>query len=100
MRVLKEKLLRFAAPKLYERMIEAFSIYHIHPYDVHATVKEKENGLEVSLKLTSDLSQSLKHEFSSEQVNRPNEKVTLFFKEAADQLKSMLIADYYKMMKL
>jgi hypothetical protein len=100
MKLLEEKLLRYATPALYTKMVEIFSTYHIHPYDVQASVCKNENGFNVSLKFSADLSQSVSHQFSMEQVKHPEEEVTRFFHEAAEKCKSLLIADYYKMMKL
>jgi hypothetical protein len=42
---LDEKLLRFAAPALYQQMADIFSSYHIHPYDIHGTVIKKKMDL-------------------------------------------------------
>jgi hypothetical protein len=100
MRVLEERLLRYAAPVLYNKMVETFSSYHIHPYDVQATVCKNENGFDVSLKFSADLFQSVSHKFTIEQVAHPDEDVSRFFQESAEKCKSLLIADYYKMMKL
>ena len=99
MRLLEEKLLRFIAPGFYSKMVDTFSAYHIHPYDVHATAIKREDGLEVSLTFSSDFSQSVTKHFTNEQAIHPDEEVIQFFQEAADQCKSILIANYYKMMK-
>jgi hypothetical protein len=45
---LEEKVLRFAAPALFKQMAETFSSYHIHLYDIHATVKKYETGYDVT----------------------------------------------------
>ncbi|WP_026584383.1 hypothetical protein [Bacillus sp. J33] len=100
MKLLEERLLRYAAPVLYDRMIETFSSYHIHPYDVSATALKNENGYDVSLRFSTDFSQTFTHYFRFKQVKEPDEEVTRFFEEAAEKCKSSLIADYYKMMKL
>ncbi|WP_430540015.1 hypothetical protein [Neobacillus drentensis] len=97
--MLKERLLRFAVPALYNRMIEIFAAYHIHPHDVQATVLKNENGYEILVRFTSDFSQLVTKQFSFEQGEVPDEEVTRFFEEAAESCKSFLIADYYKMMK-
>lgn len=97
--LLEEKLLRYAAPELYTKMVEIFSTYHLHPYDVHATSLKVENGYEVSLKFSTNFSQTITQHFTFNQVAEPDEEVTHFFERAADQCKSLLIADYYKMIK-
>jgi hypothetical protein len=99
MKLLEEKLMRFAAPALYEKMVEAFEDLHIHPYEIHATVIKNENGMDVCLRFSADYSQSITNHFDNEQVMQPDEEVNLFFQNAANQCKALLIADYYKMMK-
>ncbi|HYK74599.1 MAG TPA: hypothetical protein VEV44_16010 [Pseudoneobacillus sp.] len=97
---LEEKLLRFAAPAIYQKMIEVFSDYNIHSYDVHGTVMKKVDGIVVKLRFSAHFFEEASTHFSCEQVSNPNEEVTHFFKEIADKCKSQLIADYYKMIKL
>lgn len=100
MKLLEEKLLRYAAPALYNRMEEIFSAYHIHPYDVQATILKNEDGLNVTLMFSTDFSQALTKLFSFAQASLPDEEANQFFTEAAEKCKSSLIADYYKLMKL
>ena len=100
MLMVEEKLLRFAAPALYQRMVETFSTYHIHPYDVQATIFKKEDGFDVILRFSNDFSQSVTTFLHNEQAELPDEVVTRFFEEAADKCKSTLIANYFKMIKL
>lgn len=100
MRLLEERLLRYGTPALYDKMVETFSNFHIHPYDVQSTVSKVEDKFEVSLKFSADFSQSVSRQFTIEQVEHPDEEVTSFFQESAEKCKSILIADYYKMMKV
>ncbi|MDF2856833.1 MAG: hypothetical protein K0Q87_2684 [Neobacillus sp.] len=97
---LEEKLLRFAAPTLYKKMCETFSTFNIHPYDVQGTVLKKENGFDLTLRFSANFSQSETTHISLEQAANPDEAVLRFFEEAAEKCKSMLISDYYKMIKL
>jgi UDP-3-O-acyl-N-acetylglucosamine deacetylase len=97
---LEEKLLRFAAPALYQKMVDIFSDLNIHSYDVHGTAMKKEHGLEVTLRFSANYIQEITTYFSMEQVQKPDEEVEKFFKETAEKCKSQLIADYYKMIKL
>jgi hypothetical protein len=94
-----ERLLRFGAPELYNKMVETFSAYHLHPHDVHATLVKSENGLAVTLNFTADFSQSLSANFSLEQAADPDEAVSRFFEGVAERCKGLLIADYYRMLK-
>lgn len=98
--MVEERLLRFAVPALYQRMVETFSTYHIHPHDVQATIFKNEDGFDVTLRFSNDFSQSVTTYLKNEQAAYPDEDVTRFFEEAADKCKSTLIADYYKMIKL
>jgi hypothetical protein len=100
MKLVKERLLRYAAPALYEQMEETFAEYHIHSYDVHSTAVKSENGIDVTVKFSADFSQSVTARFSFEQMSQPDDDVKRFFQEAAITCKSLLISDYYKMMKL
>lgn len=98
--MVEEKLLRFTAPELYKHMIGIFSNVHIHTYDIHATSAKKDHGLEITLRFANDFSQIICRTFSMEQTLHPDDDVTAFFKEAAEKCKALLIADYYKIMKL
>jgi hypothetical protein len=100
MKMVEERLLRFAAPALYQRMVDTFSAFHLHPYDVQGTILKNEAVVEVTLRFSGDFSEALTSQFSLEQAENPDDEVTYFFKEAAEKCKSLLIADYFKMMKL
>lgn len=97
--LLEERQLRYTVPIVYNRMVETFATYHIHPYDVQALAIKNEEGYAISLRFAKGFSQSITKHFSFEQAKHPDNEVTLFFQEAADKCKSFLIADYYKMMK-
>jgi hypothetical protein len=97
---LEEKLLRFAAPALHKKMCETFSTYNIHPYDVQGTVVKKEKGFDLTLRFSANYSKSESTHISFEQAANPDEAVVRFFEETAEKCKSMLISDYYKMIKL
>ncbi|GHH98373.1 hypothetical protein [Neobacillus kokaensis] len=97
---LEEKLLRFALPALYKRLVDIFSMLNLHPHDVQATVIKEESGFVVTLRFAADFSQSISTHINFEQANNPDEEVTLFFEEAAEKCKTRLISDYYKMIKL
>jgi hypothetical protein len=97
---LEGKLLRFAAPALYQKMIDIFSHFNIHSYDVHGTAMKKEHGLEVTLRFSAHYFQEVTTHFTTEQAQKPDEEVEKFFRETAEKCKSQLIADYYKMIKL
>ncbi|WP_075981904.1 hypothetical protein [Bacillus massilinigeriensis] len=97
---IEERLLRYAAPALYQSMVEAFSTYHIHPYDVHGTISKNEHGFLLTIRYSTEFTQKLTKQISSDQAIQPNEEISRFFLEAAEECKSQLINDYYKMIKL
>ncbi|MBO0961727.1 hypothetical protein J1P26_18645 [Neobacillus sp. MM2021_6] len=97
---LEEKLLRFAAPALYQKMSDIFSDLNIHPFDIHGTVTKSENGYELTLRFSPSFSQSVTTMVSYEQALNPDDEVVRFFEEAAEKCKSQLISEYYKMIKL
>ncbi|MFS0862905.1 hypothetical protein [Fredinandcohnia sp. 179-A 10B2 NHS] len=98
--VIEEKLLRFAAPSLYQKMVDVFSKYNIHSYDIHATVVKQTDGYEVKLRFSQSFSQTVSTFVSFEQATEPDEEVATFFKETAETCKNQLISDYYKMIKV
>lgn len=95
----QERSIRIATPALYKKMIEVFERYHIHPFDVQGTVKKNESGYNVTLTFTNTFSKSVSAYFNFKQVKSPDEKVTKFFIETAEECKSHLIKNYYKMIK-
>jgi hypothetical protein len=98
--MIEERLLRFAAPQLYKKMVEIFSNHHIHSYEVQAFVIKENDGMNITLRFSSDFSQSVTISVSCQQAENPDDEVVQFFQEAAEKCKSILIADYYKMIKL
>lgn len=98
--VIEEKLLRFAAPNLYQKMVDVFSSYNIHSYDIYATVVKQEKGYDLTLRFSQSFSQSVTALVTFEQAKNPDEEITDFLKETAEKCKNQLISDYYKMIKL
>ncbi len=98
--VIEEKLLRFAAPSLYQKMVEIFLEYNIHSYDIYATVVKQEEGFDLTLRFSQSFSQSATAFVSFGQAKEPDEEITGFFKRTAEKCKNQLISDYYKMIKL
>ncbi|WP_449538791.1 hypothetical protein [Ferdinandcohnia sp. Marseille-Q9671] len=97
---IEEKLLRFAAPVLYQKMVETFSEYNIHSYDIYATTVKQEKGYDVTLRFSQSFSQSVTTFVSFEQAQKPDDKIDSFFKETAEKCKNQLISDYFKMIKV
>lgn len=97
--IIEEKLLRFAAPELYKKMVDTFSRVNIHSYDIHGTVQKKDDGFDLTLRFSQSYSQSVTTFISFEQAKKPDEEVIRFFEETAEKCKGQLISDYYKMIK-
>ncbi|MEX1029483.1 MAG: hypothetical protein WDZ91_05480 [Paenibacillaceae bacterium] len=72
---------------------------HLHPYDVKASVIAGEGGFLIVLRYGEGLAQSKQQFFDDEALAQLSEQITLFYKEAAELCKKMLIADYYKLIK-
>lgn len=96
----EERILRFAKPALYKKMIEIFSAYHIHPCDVHATIKKDEDGYELSLLFPANNGKQMTTRLCPEKDNHFDQKLTSFFEKAAAESKSLLMSHYYRMIKL
>lgn len=96
----EEESLRFATPRLYERMVETFSKYNLHPYDTEATVRRKHDSIDISIKLTGNAANLASTTISLNQANEPDEEVNTFFETSAEECKNLLIKDYFKMIKL
>jgi hypothetical protein len=96
---LEEKLLRFAEPELYKMMVEIFSNFNIHSYDIHATVSKNKKGYDLTLRFSNSFAHSVNTTISHEQASNPDEDITRFFEQTAKKCKDQLISDYYKMIK-
>ncbi|MBP2239682.1 hypothetical protein J2Z40_000235 [Cytobacillus eiseniae] len=96
----REESLRIAAPAVYKKMVEIFEQYHIHPYDMQGIVLRKNDGLEITLRLSHNYAELSSTHISFDQVKKPDSKITQFFEQAAERCKDQLITDYYKMIKL
>lgn len=96
----EERILRYAEPTLYKKMIEIFSFYHIHPYDIQATIKKEEKGYELLLKFPNH-STGIKTwlPYNYNQVFHFDEEARKFFEKAADACRSLLMAEYNKTTK-
>jgi hypothetical protein len=99
MKMVEERILRFADPELYKKMIETFSAHHIHPYDVQATIKKDEEGYELSLLVPANNGKRMTTRLGLEKESHFNKNVTSFFEKAAAESKSLLMSDYYRMVK-
>lgn len=96
----EEESLRFAAPKLYGKMMETFSKYNLHPYDTESSALKKEDGMDITLKLAGSNSVVATTHLTRKQIEQPDEDVVSFFETSAEECKNLLIKNYFKMIKL
>lgn len=96
----EEESLRIGAPRLYERMMEAFSKHRIHPFDTEGKVVKKKDRIHITLTLAGSTSPLATKEFTLQQAKEPDQEVISFFEGTAEECKNLLIKNYYKMIKL
>lgn len=94
----EERILRYAEPTIYKKMIEIFSFHHIHPYDIQATIKKEEKGYELLLKFPNH-SARIKTWLPYSQVFHFDEEARKFFEKAADTCRSLLMTEFNKTTK-
>lgn len=96
----EEESLRIAAPNLYNKMLESFSKYNLHPYDTESSVIKNQNGMDITIKLAGSQSMLATTKITAKQANEPDEEVISFFESSAEKCKNLLIKNYFKMIKL
>lgn len=94
-----EQPLRLSHPNCYQHLLEQFSRFHLHPYDVKASVMAQEGGFLIVLRYGEGLTQSKQQFFKFEALASISEGLTHYYEEVAQLCKKTLIADYYKMIK-
>lgn len=92
-----EMPLQVAAPDCYQKMNEVFQQYHLHPFDVRATLKQQEKRTCVAITLAG--TSNCAGTFSFANGNFVVEEFEQFLHETAKKCREQLIADYYKSMK-
>lgn len=97
----RPKPLRFADPACYRLLLEQLEPYHLHAYDMHATLLVDETAGQAVLSLCyGDGPVRRIAEFPLDVLKRQDREIIDFFKEAAKDCKKTLVADYYKLMKV
>lgn len=95
----EEQPLRLTRPLCYQHLIEQFYLYHLHPFDVKASITAQDGGFVIVLRYGEGLTQSKQHFFEYEALDQLSEGLTHFYEEVAQLCKKTLIADYYQMIK-
>lgn len=96
----KELPLRAAEPRLFQLLQAELEAQHIHAYDIEAIGVKKENGVDVTLKYGDDYRHSKTRYFANPLIEKQAPAISQFFKEVGEECQKVLVADYYKMMKL
>lgn len=96
-----EQPLRLVLPICYQHLLDQFTLYHLHPYDMKASVISENGGFAIMLRYGEGLTQYKKQLFEQEALENltSESEQTQFYKESAEICKKAMIADYYKMMK-
>lgn len=92
--------LRAVSPQLYNYITEILEESNIHQYDFEASTIEIDNGLQVFIQYGENFSQSQSAFFTFTEINQLDEKIKSFVEEIAEACKEVMIADYFKMMKM
>jgi hypothetical protein len=95
----EEQPLRLTHPACYQHLLEQFATYHLHPYDVKASVTARNEGFVIILRYGEGLTQSKQQFFANEELALLSAELMQFYGEVAQLCQKTLIADYYKMIK-
>lgn len=95
----KERPLRFVLPEYYRMLLELMEEYHLHPFDIKATVITEEEGWKISLRYGEGLVQERSITSSHETIHHVDHNVIALFRETVVDCKKTMISDYYKFMK-
>lgn len=94
------KPLRVIDPKLYKFIVDELNRRHnIHSYDIEILAKKIDSGLTMTFKYGEDYAQSKEIFFDFKTLHDRSSKLTDFVHELADECKSVMIKDYFKMVK-
>ncbi|MBP1950748.1 hypothetical protein [Virgibacillus litoralis] len=97
----QEQFLRVALPDLYSFLMEEVEKhYNIHPYDIQAHVIKDSEQYQLIFYYGDGFAHQKSKSFSHEAVERMGEEMTDFSKELGEACKEVMIADYFKMMKM
>ena len=97
----KTRLLRFAEPACYRLLSEQLALYHLHPFDVHASVRQDDAAGRAEIFIRyGDGPVVRSAAFAVEALQGPADEIADFFRETAKDCKKTLIGDYYKLMKV
>ncbi|MMZ68394.1 hypothetical protein D1872_310790 [compost metagenome] len=97
--MLPDKPLQSVEPRLYRLLVRELERLHLHPYDVKAGGRSDDHGVTVNLRYGEELGRVISRRFARQTLEGGDEEIAAFFRQAAEQIKKAMIADYFKMMK-
>lgn len=94
------KSLSLVAPELNAALLAELGALHLHPYDIQAGIAMEKSGVRLTLRYGEELAYCSERLFDGMDIPIPTDQaVKDFFREAADNCKKVLMAEYYKWMK-
>lgn len=96
----KQQMLRAVAPHLFEQITTELELYNIHLNDIQANVVKKDEGLHVIVLFGENFTQSKSHFFSSAKDDVNEIEMKQFAHKIAEACREIMVADYFKMMKM
>src|SRR5699024_7820567 len=96
----KQRMLRAVSPDLFDEITSELEKYNIHLNDIQANVIKKEDGLEVIVLFGENFNQPRSQFFTNESVEAQYDDIQRFAYDIAEVCKEVMIADYFKMMKM
>ncbi|HLQ71726.1 MAG TPA: hypothetical protein VK142_07970 [Bacillota bacterium] len=96
----KQRMLRAVSPDLFNVIISELEKYNIHLNDIQANVIIKEDGLDVIVLFGEHFNQTKSRFFTHESIESQFEDIQRFAYDIAEACREVMIADYFKMMKM
>ncbi|MBP2258534.1 hypothetical protein [Virgibacillus alimentarius] len=95
-----ERMMRIVSPNLYNHVTAELEKMNIHSYDIEANVIEEDSGLQVIVRFGEGFTQERSQLFSYDTVTALDKDIDTFIKSIGEDCKQIMIADYFKMMKM
>ncbi|MGY0691712.1 hypothetical protein ACW2QC_02825 [Virgibacillus sp. FSP13] len=95
-----EQPIRILFPKLYEYIETELENLHVHPYDIQANIAEEGSEYRILIHFGDGFAHTKSQLFTLEAINQLDTQITEFIKELGEKCKEVMIADYFKMMKI
>lgn len=96
----KEWILRAVSPELFEHITAELEKSNIHPNDIQANAIKKDDGLDVTVRFGDNFGQTRSQFFAYADINSNHESINTFANDIAEACREVMIADYFKMMKM